>query len=285
MYHCVHSGIIIWTEIGAETLKEILRLEKINYHYQGDHAALKDVSVTLNEAERVAVLGNNGAGKSTFFLCCNGILKPQSGKIYLRGTPVGRAKKEMSRLRQTVGLVFQDPDSQIIAGTVEAEVSFGPMNLGLTETEVRRQVDEAIAKMQLEDFRNRAPHYLSGGEKKRVSIADVLAMRPELLLLDEPASSLDPANTRLLEHNLDILTEKGLGLIIATHDVDFAWRWAERILVFNQGTLAADDVPEAVFSDRSLLERCGLEQPTLFQVGKIFGISPLPKRVSDLNGK
>jgi cobalt/nickel transport system ATP-binding protein len=282
VYNSVSGRPVIWIEIGAETLKEILRLENISYQYQGNHAALRDVSVTLNGKERVAVLGNNGAGKSTFFLCCNGILKPQSGKIYLNETAVGRSKKELSRLRQTVGLVFQDPDSQIIAGTVEAEISFGPMNLGLPEKEVRCQVDGAIDKMQLEDFRNRAPHYLSGGEKKRVSIADVLAMNPELLLLDEPASSLDPANTRLLERNLDILTEKGMGLVIATHDVDFAWRWAERILVFNQGTLAADGTPEAVFSDAALLECCGLEQPTLFQVGQIFYLSPLPKRISDL---
>jgi cobalt/nickel transport system ATP-binding protein len=139
--------------------------------------------------------------------------------------------------------------------------------------------------MRLEDMRTRAPHYLSGGEKKRVSIADVLAMNPRLLLFDEPAASLDPENTLLLEKNLNMLTEKGLGLVIATHDVDFAWRWADRILVFHGGELVADAEPETVFSDEELLKKCGLVQPTLFQVGKIFHIDPLPKVISDLKGR
>ncbi len=266
-------------------MEEILRFEKINFSYEEERIALKNVSVTLYGSQKVAVLGNNGAGKSTFFLCCNGIVKPQQGKMLLRGQELGRTKKESIVLRQTVGIVFQDPDSQIIAGTVEAEISFGPMNLCLPEAVVRSQVNEAIEKMRLEDMRTRAPHYLSGGEKKRVSIADVLAMNPQLLLFDEPAASLDPENTLLLERNLEMLSEKGLGLVIATHDVDFAWRWADRILVFHGGELVADADPEAVFSDEALLKKCGLVQPTLFQVGKIFHINPLPKLVSDLINK
>jgi cobalt/nickel transport system ATP-binding protein len=266
-------------------LEEILRFEKIDFSYEKDRRALKNVSVTLYGSQKVAVLGNNGAGKSTFFLCCNGIVKPQSGRMYLNNNEMGSSKKDNISLRQNVGIVFQDPDSQIIAGTVEAEVSFGPMNLRLPEATVRCQVDDAIEKMRLEDMRTRAPHYLSGGEKKRVSIADVLAMNPRLLLFDEPAASLDPENTLLLEKNLNMLTEKGLGLVIATHDVDFAWRWADRILVFHGGELVADAEPETVFSDEELLKKCGLVQPTLFQVGKIFHIDPLPKVISDLKGR
>jgi cobalt/nickel transport system ATP-binding protein len=263
-------------------MEEILRLEHIGFSYEEDRVALNDLSVSLYAGEKVVVLGSNGAGKSTFFLCCNGVHKPKQGNLFLRGERITWKRKETLHLRQTIGLVFQDPDSQIIAGTVESEVSFGPMNLRLPVDEVRARVDSAISCMQLEGFRTRAPHYLSGGEKKRVSIADVLAMNPQLLLLDEPASSLDPANTRILEQNLARLSEKGLGIIIATHDVDFAWRWAERVLVFDEGKLVRDGHPEAVFSDERLLERCGLDRPLLFQIGKLYGMDPLPRTMTDI---
>ncbi len=263
-------------------MEEILRFDKISFSYDRERIALNNLSVTLHDSEKVAVLGNNGAGKSTFFLCCNGIVKPKSGELYLRQNKIQGTRKDNLLLRQAVGLVFQDPDNQIIAGTVEAEISFGPMNLNLSEAVVRNQVDDAIMKMQLEEMRFRAPHYLSGGEKKRVSIADVLAMNPQLLLFDEPGASLDPANTSLLEKNLDMLSEKGLGLVIATHDVDFAWRWADRVLVFHKGEIVADADPETVFSDKILLEKCGLAQPILFQVGKIYNMNPLPRVISDV---
>ncbi|MTR33575.1 ATP-binding cassette domain-containing protein [Pseudoflavonifractor sp. BIOML-A14] len=263
-------------------MRELLRLEHLSYSYDDDRAALTDVSVSLYAGQRVAVLGNNGAGKSTFFLCCNGVLRPSAGDIYLDGERLGSKNPDRSRLRRAVGLVFQDPDTQIIAGTVEAEVSFGPMNLRLPREEVRRRVDAAVENLQLEDFRTRPPHYLSGGEKKRVSIADVLAMEPELLLLDEPAASLDPANARLLEQNLELLGRRGLGLVIATHDVDFAWRWAERVLVFSGGTLRADAAPERVFADDALLKQCGLQQPTLYQVGRLLRMDPPPRTVEEL---
>lgn len=263
-------------------MKEILRLDHVTYAYEKTRPALNDVSVTLYTNQKVAVLGNNGAGKSTFFLCCNGIHMPQSGSVFLHDRKLSHSRKDSTALHSHIGLIFQDPDSQMIAGTVESEVSFGPMNLNLDITEVRSRVEDALKRMHLTDFKSRAPHYLSGGEKKRVSIADVLAMRPDLLLFDEPAASLDPDNTRLLESNLEDLSAQGLGLIISTHDVNFAWKWAERILLFHAGSLVADDTPEAVFSDQALLETCGLEQPLLYQVGKIYGLHPLPKTVQDL---
>jgi cobalt/nickel transport system ATP-binding protein len=263
-------------------LEEIIRFDKINFSYDKERIALNNLTVTLFTSEKVAVLGNNGAGKSTFFLCCNGIVKPNSGKMYLWQKEMQWNRKETLLLRQAVGLVFQDPDSQMIAGTVEAEISFGPMNLRLSDEVVRKQVDNAISNMQLEGMRFRVPHYLSGGEKKRVSIADVLAMNPQLLLFDEPGASLDPANTSLLEKNLDMLSSKGLGLVIATHDVDFAWRWADRVLVFHKGELAMDADPETVFSNKTLLEKCGLAQPILFQIGEIFHMNPLPRVISDV---
>ena len=263
-------------------MAEILRFKKVSYSYDGERDALKNVDVTISQGVRIAILGNNGAGKSTFFLCANGILKPQTGKIFLDGEEIHWKKREILELRQKVGLVFQDADSQLIAGTVEAEVSFGPMNLKIPEGEVRERVEDAIGSMGLEDFRRRAPHYLSGGEKKRVSIADVLAMRPRILLLDEPASSLDPSNCRMLKRNLDKMSQQGMGLVIATHDVDFAWEWADRILVFHDGMLEADGRPEELFARGGLLDRCGLEKPLLFQIGQIYGLHPLPRTIGEL---
>lgn len=263
---------------------ELLRLEHVSFTYEGsmDHCpALADCSVSIAPGERVAVLGGNGAGKSTFFLLANGVLRPSEGTVFFHGEAVGGTKRDLNRLRRGVGLVFQDPDVQILGGTVEEEISFGPMNLGLSREEVRRRVDGAVEQLRLEGLRLRAPQYLSGGEKKRVSIADALAMEPELLLLDEPAASLDPENCRLLERTLEMLGQRGLALAVATHDVDFAWRWAERVLAFHGGRLIADRRPEDFFSDAALLERCHLEQPMLFRTARAVGLSPLPRTVED----
>ncbi len=262
-------------------MQEILRFEQVSYAYEEHREALTQCSVSICAGEKIAVLGNNGAGKSTFFLLANGVLTPRSGRVMFKGTPVGRRAKERNRLRRGVGLVFQDPDVQLLAGTVEEEISFGPMNLHLPTEEVRRRVDQSIARLHLEELRLRPPQYLSGGEKKRVSIADVLAMEPELMLLDEPAAGLDPANNRLLERNLAMLEQQGLALAVATHDVNFAWKWAERVLVFHDGKLAADAAPETIFADVELLERCHLEQPVLYQVGELLGI-PLPRTMQEL---
>lgn len=266
-------------------MDEILRLEDLSFRYEEEKEwALKAVSLSISSGERIAVLGSNGAGKSTFFRCCNGILRPGKGSLYLRGKKISWKKSEILSLRQTVGLIFQEADHQLIAGTVAEEVSFGPMNLRLSEEEVQSRVDKALAAMDLLGYEERAPHELSGGEKKRVSIADILAMKPELMLLDEPASSLDPVNQRLLEENLEKMHQKGITLVVAAHDVDFAWRWAERILIFHQGRLAADADAQAVFEDQKLLDRCGLRRPLLYEVGKRYGVTPLPKTLAELPG-
>lgn len=261
-------------------MKELLRFEHVSFAYEDgieNRLALKDCSVSISAGERIAVLGSNGAGKSTFFLLANGVLCPKQGTVFFRGEPVGGKKRELNRLRRGVGLVFQDPDVQILGGTVEEEISFGPMNLDISREEVCRRVNEAVELMRLEDLRHRAPQYLSGGEKKRVSIADALAMEPSLLLMDEPAASLDPENCRILEETLEMLGKRGLALAVATHDVDFAWRWAQRILVFHDGCLAADRAPEELFADTALLNACHLAQPMLFRAARAAGIRPLPR--------
>lgn len=167
-------------------MDEILRLEDLSFRYGEEKVwALKEVSLAVSHGEKIAVLGNNGAGKSTFFRCCNGILRPGEGSLYLKGEKITWRKQEILDLRQTVGLIFQEADHQLIAGTVEEEISFGPMNLKLPEEEVRSRVDASLEAMDLSEYRKRAPHELSGGEKKRVSIADILAMEPELMPMNQ----------------------------------------------------------------------------------------------------
>ncbi len=264
-------------------MEEILRLEDLSFRYEEEKAwAIRKISLAISSGEKIAVLGNNGAGKSTFFRCCNGILRPVEGCLHLKGNKISWKKKEILGLRQAVGLIFQEADHQLIAGTVAEEVSFGPMNLKLPEEEVQSRVDAALGAMDLKEYRKRAPHELSGGEKKRVSIADILAMEPDLMLLDEPAASLDPVNQSLLEENLEKLHQKGIALAVATHDVDFAWRWAERILIFHQGKLAADTDAVSVFENEKLLKQWGLRRPLLYEVGMRYKITPLPRTLAEL---
>lgn len=260
----------------------MLELQNLCYQYTHGTDAVHDLSLTLRPGEKVAVLGNNGAGKSTFFLLCNGVLRPTSGKVLLDGEAVTYQGKSLTQLRRRVGLVFQNPDVQLIGGTVEQEISFGPMNLRLPKEEVKRRVDDAITRLGLEPLRHRPPQELSGGEKKRVSIADILAMEPELMLLDEPAAGLDPIHAAILEENLEMLRRSGIGLVVATHDVEFAWRWAERVLVFHAGTILRDDTPEAVFSDVELLKTAGLCQPTLLQIANQMGLAQMPRSIDAL---
>lgn len=251
-------------------MKELLRIENINFKYEEKIIALNGVSAVFQEGERVAVLGSNGAGKSTFFLCVNGVLKPQSGKIFLKNKEMSNSKKDTTALRQAVGLVFQDPDSQIIAGSVESEISFGPMNLSLDEKEVRSRIMDSLVQMNLCGYEARVPQYLSGGEKKRVSIADILAMKPDIILLDEPTASLDPENVDVLEQTLDMLTNKGITLVVSTHDVDFAYRFATRAIVFSCGEIVYDGDIEKAFTKQDVLRKARLKKPLLYEVAKIL---------------
>lgn len=259
----------------------ILELRDVEYAYEGDALALRGVSLSIGAAERIVLLGNNGAGKSTLFLSCNGVLHPKKGERLLHGRPIGEKKRDLMELRQKVGVVFQEPDRQFVAPTVEEEVSFGPMNLGLPEEEVRARVDEVLAMMRLGEYRQRPPHMLSGGEKKLVSIAGVLVMQPEIILLDEPTATLDPRNIILLEENLELLWEAGITLLVATHDVEFAWRWASRAVVMSEGQVLADDTPAAVFAEEALLRQAGLVRPILYEVAQMLGEVPEGCRTLD----
>lgn len=242
----------------------VIGVKDLCFAYDSGRPALDHVSVAIGAGEKIAVVGSNGAGKSTFFLCMNGVLPPQQGEVAFRGEKI--TKKNRNELRRHVGIVFQDADSQIIATSVRAEVSFGPMNLKLPRAEVISRVDEAMEYMNITEFADRPPHYLSGGEKKRVSIADIIAMKSEVIIFDEPTASLDPVNAAMLEEVLGKLSAEGKTLLLSTHDMDFAYRWAQRVLVFCCGAVIADGPPLTVFRDDSVLARAHLRRPALLEV-------------------
>jgi cobalt/nickel transport system ATP-binding protein len=244
--------------------EEILRTERLTYEYQPGSPALRELSISISQGEKIAVMGSNGAGKSTFFLNLNGVLLPTEGTIFYRGKRIG--KKDLNDLRKHVGFVFQDADNQIIASSVQAEVAFGPVNLKLPKGEIEKRVTRALEYMDLLEYRERPPHYLSGGEKKRVSIADIIAMKPEVILFDEPTAALDPLSGDMLEEVLDKLSGEGKTLLISTHDVDFAYRWAQRILVFDKGGLIADSNTLEVFRQEEVLKRAHLKKPQMLTV-------------------
>lgn len=267
----------------------IVSVRDLRYSYGGEREILKGISLDIREGERVAVIGTNGAGKSTFFLNLNGVLEADSGEIYFRGKKMTREKQDLMELRRGIGIVFQDADNQIIATTVMGEVSFGPMNLRLPKEEVISRVEEALEYMNIQSFKERAPHYLSGGEKKRVSIADIIAMHSEVIIFDEPTAALDPVNAMALEEVLDKLHRQGKTMLISTHDLDFAYRWAERVIVFCDGQIIADGIPEEIFLKEEILKQANLKKPMMLEVREILVAANVigadtvfPKDISDL---
>lgn len=242
----------------------ILKAENIHYSYDSDKKALKGVSLDIHEKERLVILGANGSGKSTFFLNINGVLKPERGAVYYKDRLID--KSGIKELRKNVGIVFQDADNQIIASSVRAEVSFGPMNLGLSREEVKKRVDDAINYMNIHHLIDRPPHYLSGGEKKRVSIADIIAMDSKIIIFDEPTASLDPKNVVIFEEALDKMSGDGKTLVISTHDIEFAYRFADRIVVFCDGNIIADGSPIDVLDNEKVLKTANLKKPILLDV-------------------
>lgn len=242
----------------------ILKAENIHYSYDSDKKALKGVSLDIHEKERLVILGANGSGKSTFFLNINGVLKPERGAVYYKDRLID--KSGIKELRKNVGIVFQDADNQIIASSVRAEVSFGPMNLGLSREEVKKRVDDALNYMNIHHLIDRPPHYLSGGEKKRVSIADIIAMDSKIIIFDEPTASLDPKNVVIFEEALDKMSGDGKTLVISTHDIEFAYRFADRIVVFCDGNIIADGSPIDVLDNEKVLKTTNLKKPILLDV-------------------
>lgn len=217
----------------------ILELQEVGYRYPDGSRGLDQCSISFERGMRTAVLGLNGAGKTTLFLQCNGVLRPQTGKVLIDGSPLNYGRQGLRNLRSRIGLVFQNPDAQLFSTSVREDVSFGPLNLGLSMAVVRDRVEQSLVAVGMSEYADRPVHAMSYGQKKRVCIAGVLAMAPEALILDEPMSGLDAAMQTELATVLERLHDNGMTIIIATHDIDFAYQWADRISVLEAGRCAA----------------------------------------------
>ncbi len=234
-----------------------LQFDNVHYTYPDGHEALRGITFRITHGERVALVGVNGAGKSTLLLHTNGLLLPTQGRISVGGIEITR--KTLPRIRQTVGLVFQEADTQLFMPTVEEDVAFGPANMGLTHEEIAQRVTRALEAVGAESLRHAAPHRLSGGQKKSVSIATVLSMEPSILVMDEPTSNLDARARRQV---IDLLDRFDHTMLIATHDMEMIPELCPRTIVMKEGRIVADGETTRIFGDRKLVEAYGLEQPS-----------------------
>lgn len=232
----------------------------------GEHPSLQGVNLTIKKGSKVAFMGANGSGKSTFFLCLNGVHKPNAGSIFYQGNPVDYSKAGLKRLRSKVGIVFQDPDNQLFSASVTQEISFGILNMGVPKDEARAEVERVIEQMEITPFKDRPTHALSGGQKKQVSIADILVMRPEIIILDEPTGALDPKHAKLVNDWIDRLSREGITILQATHDIDYACAWADEIVLMKDGKVLKQGTPEEICTDKESLEKTNLEEPAVYQL-------------------
>lgn len=246
----------------------MIELKNISYHYPDSTAAIADICFSVTEGEKLVVAGANGAGKSTLFLLLNGILRPRKGEYFFDAKKIGYSKRELLALREQVGIVFQEPDSQLFSTSVYEEVAFGPLNMELPHDEVRRRVDSTLAALDIESLKDRPPHLLSYGQKKRVAIASVLAMDPRVIIFDEPTAGLDSAHAAEIIVLLEKLHTAGKTIIISTHDMNFAYQWASRMVVMQDGCVVGHGTPNEVFANEELLKQSQLELPFILQVFK-----------------
>lgn len=232
----------------------LIQFKEVCYSYPDGSHALRDINISIEKGDSLAIIGANGAGKSTFLMHFNGILSPSKGSLILEGTPFSQLKT--NEIRKRVGMVFQNPDDQIIMPVVYEDVAFGPANMGLPAEEVERRVLNSMEQTGISHLRDKVPYRLSGGEKRAVSIAGVLAMEPEILVMDEPGSSLDARSRRVL---IELLKQFRHTKIIATHDLRLVREVCSRTVILKEGRIAADGKTEAVLNDSELLKDCFLE--------------------------
>ncbi|MBT3390181.1 MAG: ATP-binding cassette domain-containing protein [Chloroflexi bacterium] len=234
---------------------DILQIEKLNFAYPDGHIALRDVHLNLCSGDKVALVGPNGAGKSTLMLHLNGILRGEGG-LTVGGLPI--SDEHLPMIRALVGVVFQNPDDQLFSPTVFDDVAFGPLHMGLPEDEIYARVEAALAAVQMEDFGERLSHHLSMGQKKRIAIATVLSMQPQILVLDEPSAGLDPRSRRAL---INLLRELPQTMLVSTHDLHMVQELFPRMVIMDEGRVVADGSTEKLLADANLLEAHGLEMP------------------------
>ena len=251
---------------------EILSFDYVSYDDEGKETersrVLKNVSLTVPEGQFLAVLGHNGCGKSTLAKHLNAILTPTEGRVTVNGIDTADESR-LFDIRQTVGMVFQNPDNQLVATIVEEDVAFAPENLGVPTEEIRRRVDDALKQVDMYEFREHAPHQLSGGQKQRVAIAGIIAMQPRCIVMDEPTAMLDPKGRKEVMKTIKYLNrEKGITVVLITHYMDEAAQ-ADRVVVMDKGGVIMDDAPKKIFSEAERLRAVGLDVP---QVTELCGM-------------
>ena len=268
----------------------VIEAQNVSYTYDGNtKRALDGLNLRIRRGTKVAFMGGNGSGKSTFFLCLNGIRKPEDGRICIEGEPIEYTRKGLLAVRSKVGIVFQEPDDQLFSASVYEEISFGILNLGMDESTARREVESVIEELEITPFQDRPAHALSGGQKKQVAIADILVMHPEVMILDEPAAALDPKHTKKVQEIIDGLTDKGITVLMATHDIDYAYAWADEIVLMQEGKVIRQGAPAEVCADRTALTEAGLEVPAVLRIyerlrekGLLSGEAVPPRNVDGL---
>lgn len=249
----------------------IIETKDLHYQYEDGTQALNGVDIAIAAESTTAILGSNGAGKSSLFLHLNGILQPTAGEVLFCGTKITYDKKSLHQLRAKVGLVFQDPDDQLFSANVYQDISFGALNMKLPEEVVRERVEAAMAVTKTSHLRDKPTHALSFGQKKRVAIAGCLVMEPELLILDEPTAGLDPMGVSELMKTLqEIQAERGLSLALATHDIDLIPLYSQYIYVLDHGEVVLQGTPKAVFAETALLREKNLRLPRIAHLMEIL---------------
>ena len=246
----------------------VLKTNDLNFIYHDGSHALKNVNIEIKKGEKVAIMGPNGAGKSTLFLHFNGLNEPTSGNIAVNGKKIGYEKKDLLEVRQKVGIVFQNPNDQLFAPSVKEDVAFGPMNLGLDYEEVEKRTKEALELVGMTDYEDKPPHHLSGGQQKRVSIAGIISMLPEILILDEPTAGLDPRGVDQVLNIINKLNDMDMTIVISSHDVEMINDFADRIFVLKDGEIIGVGTPDEIFSNHELLEKARLRPPKTAEILK-----------------
>lgn len=243
-----------------------LSTENLSFTYPDGTQALKNINIEIEKGEKVAIIGPNGAGKSTLFSHFNGLTEPTSGCVKIEGKPISFEKDELLKVRQKVGIVFQDPNDQLFAPTVKEDIAFGPMNLGLSYDEVEKRVEDALKMVGMENYEDKTPHHLSGGQQKRIAIAGIIAMKPELMILDEPTAGLDPDGVKKVLNIMNQLNEEGMTLIISSHDIDMISKYADKIFVLYNGEVIESGNKNKIFSDMELLKKAHLRTPITTEI-------------------
>jgi len=260
----------------------MIQLQNIEFTYPEGTKGLESISLEIKQGSRVAFLGENGAGKSSLFLVLNGIHKPQNGEYVLDGKQFGFSTKERQKMAHKVGYVFQDPDVQLFAASVYEDVAFGPFNLGLDKIDIEIRVEKYLNLLGIQDLKDKAPHQLSYGQKKQVAVAGVLAMEPEIILFDEPFAWLDNRHKQIMNEIIDDLNKQGKTVLISTHNPDFAYEWADNVVLMKEGRIIAADSPEKVMCNKVLMQEIGMELPLVVQLAKIMGMNNHSRSVSSL---